>query len=71
MKKATSGIVPLAEDSDFRELVLSKSKELMINNFEAIFDLSSTGFRLIEKEAIWHIHLLDSTLTNKFNLRAR
>jgi hypothetical protein len=35
----------------FTEQVHAKSKELMVKYFAAIFDLSATGFRLLEKNA--------------------
>jgi hypothetical protein len=39
------------ENDDFREAVHLKAKELMVNNFTGIYNLSSTGFLLLEKNA--------------------
>lgn len=39
------------EDNTFGEVVHLKAKELMVKYFMAIYDLSSIGFRLLEKNA--------------------
>jgi len=39
------------EFDDFGEAVHLKAKELMVSHFEAIYNLSSIGFRLLEKNA--------------------
>lgn len=64
MSKAVKNMKSDQAGIDFREAVLKQSKELMIENFEAIFELSATGYRLLEKEAIWHIMLFESSLNN-------
>ena len=40
-----------AEYNDFGEAVHLKAKKLMVKHFAAIYDLSSNGFRLLEKNA--------------------
>lgn len=51
MNRLTLKLSKLEENNDFREAVHLKAKELMVNNFTGIFNLSSTGFRLLEKNA--------------------
>jgi hypothetical protein len=51
MNKLTLKLSKLEENNDFREAIHQKAKELMVKYFNAIYDLSSTGFRLLEKNA--------------------
>jgi len=51
MNRLTLKLSKLEENSDFREAVHLQAKELMVKHFVAIYDLSSTGFRLLEKNA--------------------
>lgn len=60
--KAVSKMNPDPAGISFRAALLGQSKEMMVENFEEIFDLSSTGFRLLEKEASWHIMLFEISL---------
>jgi len=44
--------LPEAEQFDeFRDAIHNKAKELMVKHYEGIVDLSSNGFRLLEKNA--------------------
>lgn len=60
--KAVSKMNPDPTGISFRATLLGQSKEMMVENFEEIFDLSSTGFRLLEKEASWYIMLFEISL---------
>lgn len=60
--KAVSKTNPDPSGLQFRDAILAQSKEMMIENFEEIFDLSSTGFRLLEKEALWYIMLFEMSI---------
>lgn len=60
--KAVSKMNPDPAGIAFRAAILGQSKEMMIENFEEIFELSSTGFRLLEKEASWYIMLFEMSL---------
>lgn len=51
MNRLTLKLSKLEENNAFREAVHIKAKELMVDNFTGIYDLSSTGFRLLEKNA--------------------
>jgi len=51
MSRLTLKLSKPEENNAFREAVHLKAKELMVNNFTGIYDLSSTGFRLLEKNA--------------------
>jgi len=51
MNRLTLKLSKPEENSDFREAVHLQAKELMVKYFVAIYDLSSTGFRLLEKNA--------------------
>jgi len=51
MNQLTLKLSKPEENDDFREAVHLKAKELMVNNFTGIYNLSSTGFRLLEKNA--------------------
>jgi hypothetical protein len=51
MNRLTLRLSKLEENNDFREAVHLNAKELMVKHFSAIYDLSSTGFRLLEKNA--------------------
>jgi len=51
MNRLTLKLQKLEKNSDFREAVHRHAKELMVKYFVAIYDLSSTGFRLLEKNA--------------------
>lgn len=51
MNRLTLRLSKLEENNDFREAVHLSAKELMVKYFSAIYDLSSTGFRLLEKNA--------------------
>ncbi|MBV5315854.1 MAG: hypothetical protein JZU47_21325 [Prolixibacteraceae bacterium] len=51
MNRLTLKLQKLEKNSDFREAVHLHAKELMVKYFVAIYDLSSTGFRLLEKNA--------------------
>jgi len=51
MNKLTLKLSKLEENNDFREAIHQEAKELMVKYFKAIYDLSSTGFRLLEKNA--------------------
>lgn len=51
MNRIASKLSQSAEDKDFAEAVHLKAKELMVKHFAAIYDLSSIGFRLLEKNA--------------------
>jgi len=51
MNRLTLKLSKLEENDDFREAVHLKAKELMVNNFTGIYNLSSTGFLLLEKNA--------------------
>jgi len=51
MNRITLKLSQKEEYDDFGEAVHMKAKELMVNHFEAIYDLSSIGFRLLEKNA--------------------
>lgn len=51
MNQLTLKLSKLEANNAFREAVHLKAKELMVSNFNGIFDLSSTGFLLLEKNA--------------------
>lgn len=68
--KAVSKMKPETSGNRFRETLLTLTKEMMIENFEGIFELSSTGFRLIEIEARWHIMVFELTMNNIVNHRS-
>jgi hypothetical protein len=51
MNQLTLKLSKPEENDDFREAVHLKAKELMVNNFTGIYNLSSTGFLLLEKNA--------------------
>ena len=51
MNRLTLRLSKLEKNMDFREAVHLHAKELMVKYFVAIYDLSSTGFRLLEKNA--------------------
>ena len=51
MNRITLNLLPSEENMDFGETVHAKAKELMVKYFAAIYDLSSIGFRLLEKNA--------------------
>lgn len=51
MNRLTLKLSKLEENSGFREAVHLQAKEMMVKYFVAIYDLSSTGFRLLEKNA--------------------
>jgi len=51
MNRLNLKLPQLEANSDFREAVHMRAKELMVKYFVAIYDLSSTGFRLLEKNA--------------------
>lgn len=51
MNRLTLKLSKPEENNGFREAVHLKAKELMVDNFTGIYDLSSTGFRLLEKNA--------------------
>lgn len=68
--KAVSKMKPEPSGNRFRETLLTLTKEMMIENFEGIFELSSTGFRLIEIEARWHIMVFELTMNNIVNHRS-
>jgi len=51
MNRLTLKLSKLEENNDFREAVHLQAKQLIVKHFAAIYDLSSTGFRLLEKNA--------------------
>jgi len=51
MNRLTLRLSNREENNGFREAVHQHAKELMVKYFIAIYDLSSTGFRLLEKNA--------------------
>jgi hypothetical protein len=51
MNRLTLRLSNPEQNNEFREAVHLRAKELMVKYFDAIFDLSSTGFRLLEKNA--------------------
>lgn len=51
MNRLTLRLSKLEKNMDFREAVHLHAKKLMVRYFAAIYDLSSTGFRLLEKNA--------------------
>ena len=51
MNRLTIKLSRLEENNDFRKAVHMNAKELMVKHFSAIYELSSTGFRLLEKNA--------------------
>jgi len=51
MNRITSKLSLSEDNIDFGIAVHEKTKELMVKYFTAIFDLSSNGFRLLEKNA--------------------
>ena len=51
MNRLTLKLSKLEENNDFREAIHLNTKELLVKHFVAIYDLSSTGFRLLEKNA--------------------
>lgn len=51
MNRITLNILPSEGNTVFRETVHARAKELMVKYFAAIYDLSSIGFRLLEKNA--------------------
>jgi len=51
MNRLTKKLSELEVNNAFREAVHLKAKELMVSNFTGIYDLSSTGFLLLEKNA--------------------
>ena len=51
MNRLTLKLSKLEENNDFREAVHLQAKQLMVKHFSAIYALSSTGFRLLEKNA--------------------
>jgi hypothetical protein len=51
MNRITSSLSSSEENIDFGETVHAKAKELMVKNFAAIYNLSSIGFRLLEKNS--------------------
>ncbi len=51
MNRLTLKLSNLSQKNDFREAVHLHAKELMVKYFAGIYDLSSTGFRLLEKNA--------------------
>jgi len=51
MNRLTLKLSKLEENNDFRETVHLNAKKLMVKHFVAIYDLSSTGFLLLEKNA--------------------
>jgi len=51
MNRLTLRLSKLEKNMDFREVVHLHAKKLMVRYFAAIYDLSSTGFRLLEKNA--------------------
>jgi len=55
------------ENNTFREAVHLKAKELMVNHFTGIFDLSSTGFLLLEKNAKLYNWEFASSFDSIFN----
>ena len=51
MNRITLNLLPSEENTDFGETVHAKAKELMVKYFGAIYNLSSIGFRLLEKNS--------------------
>ena len=51
MNQLTLKLSKLEANNAFREAVHLKAKEIVVNHFKDIFDLSSTGFLLLEKNA--------------------
>jgi len=51
MNRITLKLSQNEEYDYFGEAVHLKAKELMVNHFEGIYDLSSVGFRLLERNA--------------------
>lgn len=51
MTRITLNTSSSEENRDFGEIIHEKTKELMVKHFAAIYDLSSIGFRLLEKNA--------------------
>ena len=51
MNRITIKLFQEEEYNDFGEAVHLKAKKLMVKHFAAIYDLSSNGFRLLEKNA--------------------
>jgi hypothetical protein len=51
MDRITSKLLPAEENTAFEEIIHQKAKELMVKHFVGIFDLSSIGFRLLERNA--------------------
>jgi hypothetical protein len=49
MKRITSKYTQTIEQHAFKEAILLNTKSLMVKYFPKIFDLSSTGFRLLEQ----------------------
>jgi len=51
MNRLTLKLYKQEENNDFREAVHLNAKKLMVKHFSSVYDLSSTGFRLLEKNA--------------------
>ncbi len=51
MNQLTLKLSNIKENDAFREAIHLKAKELMVKYFASVYDLSSTGFRLLEKNA--------------------
>ena len=49
MNQLTLKLSKPEENNAFREAIHIKAKEIMVNHFTGIYDLSSTGFRLLKK----------------------
>ena len=64
MNRITSKLSEEEEYNDFGEAIHLKAKALIVNHFAAIYNLSSDGFRLLEKNA----RLYNREFVANFNL---
>jgi hypothetical protein len=69
MNRLTLKLSEEGPNNAFRETIHMKAKELMVKYFIAIFDLSSTGFRLLEKNAKLYNWEFVSNFENTVNIQ--